>query len=606
MQKNHYEWEPMGYKTREKVIKRLKRPLKDMNISTRILLFYAVLLLFSVLVSSILFQRIYSNIISRKVSQISIQMLTSIDSNIISTLENANNYSKIIFSSEDIQDLLRNSRLYEDLDKQNRVHKYLIRLMEGIPIISSTYLFDNTGNNYAVQKMTPESIKISNIREASWYKDVIAQKGSFLLRLNAGGIFEKTTQKNYVSLIRVINDIQTQERIGILVINIPESVFVNAYKGIVEEYNTDILLLDENDHNIVTHEGIDANELGTLFTDFGEKEYDYKIKKLKGRQTLVSYIKTSKFGWKIVSVVPFDELSRENSKFSLVAFIIIIINSFMLFIGSFIISRRITVPIKKLLNSMKGIEKGEFKKVDINTGNDEFGKLRDGYNIMILEIEKLINRVVEEQKIKRKAELDALQAQIKPHFLYNTFDAISYLALSGRCEEVYDAIVALGNYYRTSLSKGSEVITIADELEIVKNYLTIQKIRYGDLFTVNYDIDERLGNLKILKLVLQPLVENALYHGIKPKCESGTITISVKLEDRLLKLTVADDGVGIGKERLKEILDNRSSKSFGLMRTMERLRIFYGVSDIYTIESHEGVGTTVTVHISVERVMENG
>ena len=250
--------------------------------------------------------------------------------------------------------------------------------------------------------------------------------------------------------------------------------------------------------------------------------------KVGNKDYLLSYLNIPKYDWKIISMMPFNELSKESSIFSVIAFIVIALNSLLVFIGSVFIARMITTPIKKLIKSMKNVEKGEFKKVDITAGNDEIGKLRDGYNIMISEIQILINKVVEDQKIKRKAELDVLQAQIKPHFLYNTFDAISSLALMGRNDEVYKVMKALGSYYRISLSKGSEVITIGEEIEVVKNYLTIQQVRYGDIFTVSYDIDEVAKKFNILKLILQPIVENAIYHGIKPKGEKGNINISAK------------------------------------------------------------------------------
>lgn len=157
---------------------------------------------------------------------------------------------------------------------------------------------------------------------------------------------------------------------------------------------------------------------------------------------------------------------------------------------------------------MKGVENGEFKEVNIDTGNDEIGKLKNVYNTMIYKIENLIEQIVKEQKIKRKAELDVLQSQIKPHFLYNSFDTISSLALDNRNDEVYKIIKALGNFYRTSLSNGKEVISIEEEIKTVKSYLTIQQIRYDNMFNVNISVDERANKYKILKLILQPLVEN--------------------------------------------------------------------------------------------------
>lgn len=227
---------------------------------------------------------------------------------------------------------------------------------------------------------------------------------------------------------------------------------------------------------------------------------------------------------------------------------------------------------------------------------------------MILEIQKLIQQTVEEQRIKRKAELNVLQAQVKPHFLYNTLDAMGYLALSGKSEELYESLEALGSYYRISLSKGQEVITINEEIDIVKSYLILQKLRYGEIFNVNYDIDERAYDYKIPKLVLQPLVENAIYHGIKPKGEAGLIKICVKTENEQIILSVEDDGVGMSEEQLGSIKSDAidsNSTSFGLKGTIKRLQFFYGITDIYTIESKKRYGTKIDISIPMLRGVSN-
>ena len=227
---------------------------------------------------------------------------------------------------------------------------------------------------------------------------------------------------------------------------------------------------------------------------------------------------------------------------------------------------------------------------------------------MVSEIQNLLHQTVEEQKIKRKAELNVLQAQIKPHFLYNTIDALGYLALAGRNEELYEALEALGSYYRTSLSKGKDIISIKKEVDIVKSYLTLQKLRYGDVFDVIYDVDEAAYEFETLKLILQPLVENAIYHGIKPKGEKGIIRISIKLEDTNIIMSVEDDGVGMSEEELLNVTRDKidsNSTSFGLKGTIMRLQFFYGINDLYMIESKKRYGTRVTITIPKERGADN-
>ena len=582
------------------VIALFRKWMNSRKISTKIALFYFVLLMFAIAASSIFYQRIYSGIIYDKVGEMSIQTLDSISSNLDTVIENVDKDSKAIFTNDDLQRMLKNPKPYLDLETANRVKAYLIKLTESMPDISSVYLFDHAGNRFAMDKIQNKTLAISDITKASWYRKAEESKGYYILRLNAGDIFDRKNGRNFISLIRVINDLQNQRSIGYLVVNIPVEAFVSSYKDLGGKYGIRIILLDENDRKI-TEEITAFDSMIPGLTGNGAS--NTRFVKMDRIEYQVSYLETE-YNWKIISIAPFRELSRESGIFSLIAFLVNVLNSVLLFLGSIFISRLVTNPVKKLLNAMKGIENNQFGTVDLQMGSNEFERLQEGYNRMVIEIHKLIKNIMEEQKVKRKAELDVLQAQIKPHFLYNTFDAISYLALEGRSDKVYTIMKALGSYYRTSLSKGSEVITLREEVELVKNYLTIQKIRYNDLFTDNYEIEDGIAHIRILKLVLQPLVENALYHGIKPKGEPGHIGITAVVQDGFVILTVRDDGVGMRKEKIREILSGRKSTdetSFGLKGTIERLRIFYGIDDVLSFKSPSWGGTEVILTIPLGR-----
>lgn len=577
---------------------RVAKGLQGLTIGTKITLYYLGLLIFSIVVSSILYYRINSNIMSRKVSAVSFQTLGSISANIDALIDNVNNYSKMILSDAVIQDSLKSGR-FNNLESQRDARRYLIRILEATPLLSAVYLFDNYGNKYGIDKLTIKQLRLRNIREADWYDEVIRRKGGYILKLNAGDIFADTLSKEpYLSHIRVVNDLDTQKPIGILIIHISQKALVGSITGVDNKYLTSIILKDENNQDITRVNNLNSIDIGR-FTGPPQKGFHSLTQRIKNKWYLISRLKTGR-GWNIISIMPFDELSRESRIFSMIAFALILMNGLLMFCGLLLISMLITVPINKLLKSMRDVKNGRFEMVEITAGDDEIGKLRDGYNVMILEIKKLLDRTIEEQKIIRKAELDILQEQIKPHFLYNTFDAISALALAGRSNDVYTVMKALGSYYRMSLSKGSQVITVAEEIEIVKNYLTIQKIRYGDIFDVDYQVDEESGSQKVLKLILQPLVENSLYHGIKPKGEKGLITVKARYTPEFIELTVADDGMGIPAAKVEAIMNESRTappSSFGLRGTIERLRIFYGIEDILRIESKEGAGTRIIITI---------
>ena len=577
--------------------------ISNLKISTQIVMFYFAILVFSVLFSGFTYQRFYNRTLSEKVSEVSVQTLYSISSNLEAIIENAKNLSKVILSSDEIQEPLRGIIEGGDslnLDQQRAVNSYISTFIEAFPFLSSIYIFDNNSQRYGIDKMPLKALATSHIEDAPWYGDAVEAEGGFILRLNAGGILGEREGEHYISLIRIINDVYSQKPIGVLLLNLSENAFSDAFKDILNRYDTDIRITDGEGQTFVDFdhpqlfESLDSNRDHT-------GDGATSVKAVGGVDYLLSYLSIPKYGWNITSAMPFEELSRESKAFNAIAVGIIALNSLLLFLGAIFISRLITHPIKKLLGAMKGVEKGVFEEVAIISGENEIGKLRDAYNIMIREIKNLIHKVVEDQKIKRKAELDILQAQIKPHFLYNTFDAISSLALSGKNTEVYRVMKALGSYYRISLSKGSEVITLADELEVVKNYLAIQLVRYGDAFSLEYAIDERALPYKIPKLILQPIVENAIYHGIKPKGEKGAIRIEVRLEGDWILLSVFDDGVGMEKSAIDALLDSsgqdRGEKGFGLKGTLERLRIFYGVADPMRIESERWEGTRILLKI---------
>lgn len=595
-------------------LKSIRKRYMDLRISSKIAVIYLMLMIFSVSVSSFIYEKIYDDITSKKVSELSVQTLYTIKSNINSMIQNISNNSRIIISNKYIQSILKNSNDGNGINAYIDMNSYLSSIIDSMSNVASIYIYDNFGNKYYIDKQSRKSFKSDRIEDANWYKTIIDKKGYYILRLNAGEKADSNINENYVSFIRVINDMESQKAIGTLIINIDESYFVNCYKDIVSKNGTNILLMDENNESIVNLKEVsDFNQISELVIkklvkSSDQKEYNSIIEKVKGQNYIFSLLKIEDYNWTIVSKIPFKELSKESNTFYFMTFIVTIMNGILMFIGAISISRLITNPIKKLLRSMKGIENGEFNKVNIEVGNDEIGKLRDGYNIMVLEIEKLINRIIDEEKVKRKAELSVLQAQVKPHFLYNTLDAMGYLALSGKCDEVYEALEALGGYYRTSLSKGREIITLGEEIDIVKNYFLLQRLRYGDIFTDTYEVDENVLHLKILKLVLQPIAENALYHGIKPKGEKGNIKLTVVLIDNLMKISIEDDGVGMTEEELDRVVSDKienNNLSFGLRGTIERLRIFYGISQVYEIESRKRYGTKVTIKIPIGEGVKN-
>ncbi|MDF2613869.1 MAG: integral rane sensor signal transduction histidine kinase [Clostridia bacterium] len=281
----------------------------------------------------------------------------------------------------------------------------------------------------------------------------------------------------------------------------------------------------------------------------------------------------------------------------IVIFLLVIIFASIAFIS---VKNAISFPILKLEYMARDIAKGDLSVRVEEPEVEELKDLTHSLNIMAERIKHLIDSGIEEQRKVQKAEMKALQAQITPHFLYNTFDTIVWFAEQKRHQEVVKITLAFTNFFRISLSKGKDWITTAQEIEHVKSYLTIQSIRYGDILDYSIDVEDRLNDIPMLKLLLQPLVENAIYHGIKHKRGRGFILVKGWREDRWSCFSVEDNGIGIKPEKLEEIRHMLQVETtipdigFGIYNVHRRIRLYYEAAEGLHIDSEYGEGTKVS------------
>jgi two-component system, sensor histidine kinase YesM len=275
-------------------------------------------------------------------------------------------------------------------------------------------------------------------------------------------------------------------------------------------------------------------------------------------------------------------------------------------VAAWAISRSIYIPIKRLHDVTTTITKNDLQALVTRDNVDEITELGMSFNIMIGKIRELLDAKMKEQENLKKAELRALQAQINPHFLYNTLDTIIWMAEAQKTDQVIEIVSALSSFFRISLSKGRDWITIGEEVERTRSYLTIQKMRYRDIMDFKIETDEQVLNNTVLKLILQPLVENALYHGIKNKRQGGTITVRAKPKnENEVLLEVEDDGIGFTPEKLAQLqaeLDDDSGEiklesGFGIGNVNKRIRLYYGRQYGLSIKSEYYTGTCATLVI---------
>jgi two-component system sensor histidine kinase YesM len=273
------------------------------------------------------------------------------------------------------------------------------------------------------------------------------------------------------------------------------------------------------------------------------------------------------------------------------------------------LSRVIRAPIDRLKLFASRIAAGELRERAEPPEVDELKELTQSLNTMAEKLERLISENTQEQQNLKKSELRALQAQITPHFLYNTLDAIIWLAESKRTAEVVQVTGALSNFFRTSLSGGRDWITLPQEKQHLLGYLTILQVRYRDILKYEIDIDEGLNDCQILKLLIQPLVENALYHGIKNKRGGGRIRVSIARQQAMMRVEVRDDGAGMAAERLEQVRRAltlveplASDSGYGLFSVDKRIKLYYNQSEGVAIDSAPGQGTTVRFLVPIRGI----
>ncbi len=581
-----------------------------MKIMHKLIIYYFVLVVLTITITGFTFKEINSRILFSKVAEMSEQSNTIIRENVLLTMDTVNNFSKMLLSNELLQENLPLGSEVK-LSDSRKINLYLLEFLDSAPLFSSIYIFDLEGNRYSSDTQRAQaqlSLSLNDVKGSGLFDRALRLNGSPVISVNVDQLLKPRSDGNLVSYVRIINSTDTMQPIGLLIVNIPGNDIQPSYERVGNTTSSFVEILDKEGKLLST-----AGEQYPVLEERVRPDYlsehrteGSSLLKHENVNYMVSSTKINKYDWVILSITPFSEMAKENDYFTMILLALLIINFLFLLGGSFVISRIITVPIGSLVRSMRKINTGHLVPVQFKTGSYEMTVLRDGYNLMVERIESLISRIIDEQNKLRRAELDIIQAQIKPHFLYNAFDAISSLSFAGKSETVYAMVKALGTYYRNSLSNGKEVISLSKELDIVSSYIAIQNIRYRDLVDLELEIDNRYLGLPILKLILQPLVENALYHGIKPKGKHGKIKVSVTEEKQWLVIRVADNGVGMSSLQLETVLaDNSNERSdvdedeggFGLRSTIERIHLYYERTHLVTIDSEEGTGTEITIRI---------
>ncbi len=345
-------------------------------------------------------------------------------------------------------------------------------------------------------------------------------------------------------------------------------------------------------------------EVATGYRD-GSYQEEYGKEKREVSVKSVGYT-----GWKLLSVTPEKGLPLNNLKMRLFAVFVVAAFLLALVLINTVISSRITIPIQELEKSVNAIEAGDLDTNVYKGGPYEICHLSRSIEDMARRIKTLMEDIVAEQESKRKSEFDTLQSQINPHFLYNTLDIIVWMIENEQKQEAVKVVTALARFFRISLSKGKSVITVRDELEHVRNYLMIQQMRFKSKFIYTIDADAQVMDLACLKLMLQPLVENAIYHGMEFMDGDGEICVQVYQKGEELWFEIRDNGLGMTKQQVETLLgeqthvSSRRGSGIGVKNVNERIRLYFGEMYGLSIQSEPDEGTTILIRLPAQLYTE--
>ena len=452
---------------------------------------------------------------------------------------------------------------------------------------------------YTYQKVALDYSKLD------WYAKAVAKpQDAIITGPNRHSFFD--TDDEVISLSREVQSYENGTFRGVILINLNMNKITEICNSFQEKQENFICII--NDKGELVYEQQNGKERFA----FDEKENRQKLNtalgKMKdscfglnyrGEKYLVTRTDMKTTGWTLVSMVPYKSVMAETMAISGVMILAVVIT---LIVTLLLLNRILTgvvKPLKKLEKYMVQVNPDNMdQRMEILT-DDEIGHLSMKFNQMMDRIRNLKEQVIEEQEDKRKYELQALQAQINPHFLYNTLDSIIWMAETND-SNIVAMTEALAKLFRISLNKGNEEISLERELEHVKNYLIIQSMRYADKFTYEISAEPGVERCRTIKLILQPIVENCIYHGIKKKRGTGKITIRAYRREQNLIIEVSDDGCGMPEEICRKILsdeiesENISGSGIGVKNVNERIQLRFGKKYGLSYSSEEGVGTTVT------------
>ncbi len=557
---------------------------------------------------------ISTNIVDQKISDSILNSITQVNLNIRNMMRDVEILSDFYCYNADLKKAIEEEDLFKANEKVNDIFRNVNVTYKEVNNYTTILAWDgrafinwmSDGKDYYRLKQYIES--------QDWYENIISQKNKIVWIPTHKNIDQYTSDSYVLTAGRVMSDIY--KNYGLILISIPETDLWKILKSFRPVGNSEIYVIDQNGRNI-SH--CDANKRMVVGENQpyiqnilqGEEEEGAIVASVHGEKRLVVFQKVPKTQWTTIATLPLAELNEESHSIRNAIIVSSILSLIAAFFLAYLISRGIVKPIRQMEEQMRRVEQGDFDAyVDVTT-SDEIGRIGEKFNVMVAKIKDLMDRVVTEEKkqsqllIKqREAELELLRAQINPHFLFNTLNSIKCMALINQANHIAEMISALGRLLENSIQRGKDMITLEEEIENLKNYVLLQQMRYGNKLRILYDMDPELLTLEVPRLILQPIVENAIIHGLEKKTNGGQIQVYGRRKEEVAEIVIEDNGVGMSQEEVENLrtgLDpthqRKSFSGIGIKNVDERIRLVYGEDYGLTITSKINVGTKVILVI---------
>lgn len=586
----------------------------NMHIRTRLLLFFIMIVM---LPTSIILLAVYdrsTGIISASINASLESNMNMIETNIMQKFEVVNDISTYIYMNPEVVQILSDNRpadyqksdLVEEMASLDKVmENYMVSGIIGTSVLPKIYMLNRP--EYLMFNFTDKVSDLSLVEKEKWYRELPASG-----RYTVVGAVKGSESGSF-------NTIKTAKRLyglknpdipfrALLTVDINISDFVDIIKKVSPLRNSPIYIVDEKFVVEVSSTsellGMNLYEEKLLKTDLKKQDYSYIsfVEKQNNADIMVACKRIEDLNWTIIAMCPLNEMYGELIEFKKIVYIVLALCIILTIFLALLLSENISYPIRKLVTSMSSVDNINFDILIEYKRNDEFSYLIQAYKDMLNKIKGLIGKLYISESNKRKAELNALQAQINPHFLYNTLDSVNWLALKLNAAEISTMVTSLSDFFRYSLNKGKNIISLNDEKKQVESYLTIQKIRFRDKLDYFICFPPDILQCLTVKLVLQPLVENSIIHGIEKKRGTGFIKISAEKVGNDITICVSDNGAGADTDEINKMLEegNDISGSFGIKNVNERIRQTFG--EQYGIRFYQGEPCGVAARILIPAV----